>query len=355
MPRRFFLVTLDAIRALVVLALPFVDQVWQIYVLIVILQSASASFTPAFQAVLPDLLPDERDYTKALSLSQLASTMESLLSPLLAAAVLSLVSFHWLFTGTSLGFAASAALVLSTRIPDAARGDRGGAWDRTMAGIKMYLATPRLRGTLGLDLVVAAAGSVVMVNTVNYVRDTLGGTQSDVALLLAANGAGTILAALLLPRVLDGIPDRTVMLTGGGTLLAGLTGAIALSTVEHGAAAPVVWAVIGLGTGLVLTPVGRVLRRSSRPADRPAIFAARFSLSHACWLLAYPIAGRLATDAGFTVTWLVLGALGVIGLVTAVRAWPRNDDEDRPRPKSRPGQPFEDITGQPPAAARARP
>ncbi|MFE5564790.1 MFS transporter [Amycolatopsis japonica] len=354
-PRRFFLVTLDAIRALVVLALPFVDQIWQIYVLIVILQSASASFTPAFQAVLPDLLPDERDYTKALSLSQLASTMESLLSPLLAAAVLSLVSFHWLFTGTSLGFAASAALVLSTRIPDAARGDRGGAWDRTMAGIKMYLATPRLRGTLGLDLVVAAAGSVVMVNTVNYVRDTLGGTQSDVALLLAANGAGTILAALLLPRVLDGIPDRTVMLTGGGTLLAGLTGAIALSTVEHGAAAPVVWAVIGLGTGLVLTPVGRVLRRSSRPADRPAIFAARFSLSHACWLLAYPIAGRLATDAGFTVTWLVLGALGVIGLVTAVRAWPRNDDEDRPRPKSRPGQPFEDITGQRPAAARARP
>ncbi|WP_235213350.1 MFS transporter [Amycolatopsis sp. MJM2582] len=329
-PRRFLLVTLDTVRALVVLVLPFVDQIWQIYVLIVVLQSASASFTPAFQAVLPDLLPGERDYTKALSLSQLASTMESLLSPLLAAAVLSLVSFHWLFTGTSLGFAASAALVLSTRIPDAARGDRGGAWERTMAGIKMYVATPRLRGTLGLDLVVAAAGSVVMVNTVNYVRDSLGGTQSDVALLLAANGAGTILAALLLPRVLDGIGDRTVMLTGGGTLLAGLTGAIALSTVESGAAAPVVWAVIGLGTGLVLTPVGRVLRRSSRPADRPAIFAARFSLSHACWLLAYPIAGRLATDAGFTVTWLVLGALGVIGFVTAVRAWPRND-EDHPR------------------------
>ncbi|MGW5703591.1 MFS transporter [Amycolatopsis japonica] len=335
-PRRFLLVTLDTIRALVVLVLPFVDQVWQIYVLIVVLQSASASFTPAFQAVLPDLLPDERDYTKALSLSQLASTMESLLSPLLAAAVLSLMSFHWLFTGTSLGFAASAALVLSTRIPDAAHGDRGGAWERTMAGIKMYLATPRLRGTLGLDLVIAATGSVVMVNTVNYVRDSLGGTQSDVALLLAANGAGTILAALLLPRVLDGIPDRTVMLTGGGTLLAGLIGAITLSTVEYGAAAPFVWAVIGLGTGLVLTPVGRVLRKSSRPADRPAIFAARFSLSHACWLLAYPIAGRLATDAGFTITWLVLGALGVIGFVTAVRAWPRND-EDHPRPHAKAG------------------
>lgn len=328
-PRRLFLVSLDAVRALVVLALPFVDQVWQIYVLIVVLQSASASFTPTFQAVLPDILPDERDYTKALSLSQLASTMESLLSPLLAAAVLSLVSFHWLFTGTSIGFVASAALVLSTRIPDATRSDRGGVRDRTLAGIKIFTATPRLRGALGLDLVVAAVGSVVMVNTVNYVQDTLGRSQADVALLLAGNGIGTILVALLLPRALDRIPERTVMLSGGGTLLAGMTAAIALSTADTGGwrwgAALTVWAIIGLGTGLVLTPVGRVLRKSSHPSDRPAIFAAQFSLSHACWLLAYPIAGWLATTAGFTVTWLVLGALGLLGFAVAVQSWPRRD------------------------------
>ncbi|SDU66600.1 Predicted arabinose efflux permease, MFS family [Amycolatopsis keratiniphila] len=328
-PRRLFLVSLDAVRALVVLALPFVDQVWQIYVLIVVLQSASASFTPTFQAVLPDILPDERDYTKALSLSQLASTMESLLSPLLAAAVLSLVSFHWLFTGTSIGFVASAALVLSTRIPDATRSHRGRIWDRTLAGIKIFTATPRLRGTFGLDLVVAAVGSVVMVNTVNYVQDTLGRSQANVALLLAGNGIGTILIALLLPRVLDRIPERTVMLAGGGTLLAGMTGAIALSTADSGGwrwgAALTVWAIIGLGTGLVLAPVGRVLRRSSHPSDRPAIFAAQFSLSHACWLLVYPIAGWLATTAGFTVTWLVLGALGLAGAAVAVHTWPRHD------------------------------
>ena len=42
LPRRAFLVGLDLIRAVVVLALPFVDQVWQIYVLIFLLQAASA-------------------------------------------------------------------------------------------------------------------------------------------------------------------------------------------------------------------------------------------------------------------------------------------------------------------------
>jgi MFS family permease len=68
LPRRAFLVVLDLIRAGVTLCLPFVDQVWQVYLLIFVLQSASAAFTPTFQATIPDVLPDEEDYTKALSL-----------------------------------------------------------------------------------------------------------------------------------------------------------------------------------------------------------------------------------------------------------------------------------------------
>ena len=74
LPRRAFLVAMDVVRAGVALCLPFVDQVWQIYVLIFVLQSASAAFTPTFQATIPDVLPDEADYTRALSLSRLAST-----------------------------------------------------------------------------------------------------------------------------------------------------------------------------------------------------------------------------------------------------------------------------------------
>ena len=60
LPRRAFLVTLDLVRAAVALALPFVDQAWQIYVLIALLQSASAAFTPTFQATIPDILPKRK-------------------------------------------------------------------------------------------------------------------------------------------------------------------------------------------------------------------------------------------------------------------------------------------------------
>ena len=68
LPRRTVLVALDMARLVVVLLLPWVDQIWQIYALIFVLQSASAAFTPTFQATIPDVLRAEEDYTKALSL-----------------------------------------------------------------------------------------------------------------------------------------------------------------------------------------------------------------------------------------------------------------------------------------------
>ena len=71
-PRRTMLVALNLTRATVAVALPFVTEVWQVYVLIFLLQAASAGFTPTFQATIPDVLPDEADYTRALSLSRLA-------------------------------------------------------------------------------------------------------------------------------------------------------------------------------------------------------------------------------------------------------------------------------------------
>ncbi|KXO92898.1 MFS transporter [Tsukamurella pulmonis] len=328
MPRRLLLVSLDLIRASVVLALPWVDQVCQIYVLIAVLQSASAAFTPTFQAVIPDIVANDAQYTLALSASQLASTMESLLSPILAAVALVVMSFHWLFGFTVVGLVLSAVLVVSTSIPDAVSSARGGVFDRTFAGAWIFAATPRLRGVLGLDLAVAGAGAIVMVSTVNLVRDRLGGSQVGVAWLLAASGIGTMVVALVLPRLLDRVPERPVMFTGGGVLVVAAAAATAMVLVPGALlwpAAVVVWSAIGVGMGLVLTPVGQVLRRSSVPADRAAVFAAQFSLSHLCWLITYPIAGWLGSTAGFGSAFAVLAGLSVVGLLVAARAWPRRD------------------------------
>src|SRR5829696_806931 len=213
LPRRAFLVSMDAVRAVIAVALPFVTQEWQVYVLIFLLQAASAAVTPTFQATIPDVLPEEKDYTRALSLSRLAYDLESLVSPTLAAALLTVISFHGLFGGTVIGFLASAALVLSVRLPQPKPVEHtGGLYDKTTRGTRIYLATPRLRGLLALNLSVAAAGAMVIVNTVVIVRALFGRPDSDVAIALGCFGGGSMAAALLLPRILDRLPDRRVML-----------------------------------------------------------------------------------------------------------------------------------------------
>ncbi|CUH89109.1 enterobactin exporter EntS [Phaeobacter sp. CECT 5382] len=150
LPRRAFLVSLDLVRAGVALALPFVTEVWQVYILIILLQSASAAFTPAFQATIPDVLPEEARYTRALSLSRLAYDLENIVSPTLAALLLAVMSYNSLFLGTVVGFTASAFLVVSVLLPSPKASEPRGIYDRTTRGIRIYLATPRLRGLLAL-------------------------------------------------------------------------------------------------------------------------------------------------------------------------------------------------------------
>ncbi|MGA0534228.1 MULTISPECIES: MFS transporter [Hansschlegelia] len=324
LPRRTMLVALDLVRAAVAVSLPFVTEIWQIYVLIFCLQSASAAFTPTFQATIPDVLPDERDYTRALSLSRLAYDMESIVSPMLAAALLTVVGFHALFAGTVVGFLASAALVVSVALPTPKSAERRGIYDRTTRGARIYLATPRLRGLLALTLAVAAASAMVIVNTVVIVQAGLGLGQSQTALALGAYGAGSMAAALSLPKALDRMPDRPVMLLGA-TLLA-----IALAlgpVVQSFGALLALWLALGVGTSVTQTPGGRLLRRSAHAEDRPAVFAAQFALSHACWLLTYPVAGWVGARAGMSVAFLALAGVAAAAVVATFILWPKAEDD----------------------------
>ncbi|MER8751677.1 MFS transporter [Mesorhizobium sp. M1050] len=324
LPRRTMLVSLDLIRAAVAVFLPFVTEVWQVYLLIFVLQSASAGFTPAFQASIPDVLPEEKDYTRALSLSRLAYDLESVVSPMLAAALLSVISFHSLFAGTVIGFLASAALVVSVVLPSPKPSQPRGVYDRTTRGLRIYLATPRLRGLLALNVAVAAASAMVIVNTVVLVQAQFGLSQSDTALALAAFGGGSMIAALALPRLLENVPDRVAMLSGAAILVVGvLVGPLAGSYYLLLA----LWFVLGLGYSLAQTPSGRLIRRSADAVDRPALFAAQFALSHACWLITYPIAGRVGAAMGLSFTFILLGIIGAAALLAAVWLWPKHDPD----------------------------
>lgn len=321
------LIGADVVRAGMALCLPFISEVWQIYVVVFVLQAASATFTPAFQSVIPAVLPAERDYTNALSLSRLAYDLEALVSPAAAAVALSVLGYHELFLGTAAGFVVSALMVATTVLPASrtAGGAVGSVWHRTTLGARIFWRSPRLRSLLALDLVVAAPTALVLVNTVVYVRDVLGRAETDLAIALAAYGIGSMAVALAVPGLLERFETRAVMLTGAAVLPVAM---VATTVVSYRPGTGWVallglWLVLGAGISMILTPSARVLRDASDEHTRPYVFTAQFSLSHACFILTYPVAGWVGAQAGLGAAATVLTVIAVVGAAAALASWPR--------------------------------
>jgi MFS family permease len=353
-PKKRVLIGADLIRAAMALCLPFITDVWQIYVVIFLLQSASGTFTPAFQSLIPTVLKDERDYTRALSLSRLAYDMEALVSPAIAALLLTLLSYNNLFTGTVAGFLISAFMVSVTALPKAgtpAGPQTSSLWHRTTLGARIFRRTPRLRSLLALNLVVAAPTALVLVNTVVYVRDVLHRPDTDLALALACFGVGSMIVALTAPRLLERFGDRVVMLTGAALAPAGLAGAAVLTVLGIGGNGwwllLGLWFLLGAANSTILTPSSRLLRDASTEETRPYVFTAQFSLSHACYILTYPLAGWIGAAAGLGWAAAALTIIAMIGAAGAFLSWPRHPAAVPPEFES------EERSDEQPAGARA--
>jgi MFS family permease len=329
-PKKPVLIGADLVRAAMALSLPFITEAWQIYVVIFLLQSASATFTPAFQSLIPAILTDERDYTRALSLSRLAYDMEALASPALAALLLTVMSYNNVFLGTVAGFLFSAFMVAVSVLPaaSAAEAPQSSLWHRTTLGARIFWRNRRLRSLLALNLVVAAPTALVLVNTVVYVRDVLHRPDTDLALALACFGVGSMAVALSAPRVLERLGDRTVMLTGAAVVPFAMAGAASMTWAGPGGGwwlLLLLWFLLGAANSTILTPSSRLLREASTEETRPYVFTAQFSLSHACYILAYPLAGWVGAAAGLGWAAAGLTIVAIAGSAGAFLSWPRHE------------------------------
>jgi MFS family permease len=330
-PKKPVLIGADLVRAAMALSLPFITEAWQIYVVIFLLQSASATFTPAFQSLIPTILTDERDYTRALSLSRLAYDMEALASPALAALLLTVMSYNNVFLGTVAGFLFSAFMVAVSVLPAAAaaaEAPQSSLWHRTTLGARIFWRNRRLRSLLALNLVVAAPTALVLVNTVVYVRDVLLRPDTDLAVALACFGVGSMAVALSAPPVLERLGDRTVMLTGAAVVPFAMAGAASMTWAAPGTGwwlLLLLWFLLGAANSTILTPSSRLLREASTEDTRPYVFTAQFSLSHACYILAYPLAGWVGAAAGLGWAAAGLTIVAMIGSAGAFLSWPRHE------------------------------
>lgn len=306
------LIILDLIRAMLFVALPFANQVWHVYVLMFAINACSAAFTPLYQATLPSVLPVREHYTKALSFSRIAYDLEQIVSPVLSAILLTVLSFRQLFWIDAMTFVLSAILILVSFIPSV---EKEISKTETLKfrslynGLSAYLAHPSLRLLWCAYLAVASASAMVIVNTVVYVHDVLLGGDSETALALFTVGLGSMVVALVLPKLVRIHKPQRYHLHG----LLLISAAFYLGTWLPGWIGFVVLCFsLGVGMSCIQTTSGLIINDVCEGEEASQYFAAHFSLTHFWWLLTYLTAGLSASRFGLEGAYWVMLTISTI-------------------------------------------
>ncbi|MDQ3252405.1 MAG: MFS transporter, partial [Acidobacteriota bacterium] len=201
--RKKILIAADLIRFGLLALFPFVTTVWQIYLLIFLINAVTAFFTPTFEASIPEVVGGEQ-YVKALSLSRVAVDIEAVAAPAIAGLLVVMLGVRWVFWFDAFTYLVSAMLVMLAVVPYAVRESAPLSWrvflSEIQTGTRVLLREASLRQALVLSFAEATAGAAAIVATVAYVRDALGRGETAYAMTMAGLGLGSTIAAILLGR-----------------------------------------------------------------------------------------------------------------------------------------------------------
>jgi NRE family putative nickel resistance protein-like MFS transporter len=317
--RKSVLVAADLARVALLGLFPLITAIWQVYALIFALNAVTAFFTPTFEASIPEVVGDAH-YVPALAISRIAVDVEAVAAPALAGILVALIGVRWVFWFDAATYLVSAALVATVAMPRREKPAAPLAWATFVTelthGTRVLLREPSLRRALVLSGAEATAGAAAIVATVAYVRDTLHRGDGAVAGAMAVLGLGSTLTALALGRATGRYEARATsppaahgrrhrwadaaLLWGGNLLALALLPSVLTPPLAVFALA---WALNGAGQALIAIPSTALLAAHTRDDERGRAYAAHFALTHACWLVAYPVIGHAAARWGAPTTF----------------------------------------------------
>src|SRR5215210_1703865 len=174
--RKKILIAADILRFGLLALFPFITEVWQIYLLIFLINAVTAFFTPTFEASIPEIVGDEH-YVKALSYSRVAVDIEAVAAPAVAGLLVALLGVRWVFWFDAFTYLVSALLVLLVAMPFVKKAfaplSVSGFLTELTVGTRIILREPSLRQAIVLSFAEALAGAAAIVATVVYVHDVL--------------------------------------------------------------------------------------------------------------------------------------------------------------------------------------
>ncbi|MGZ4461494.1 MAG: MFS transporter [Gaiellaceae bacterium] len=214
--RRRVMLCSDIVRALAVaalagLALAGTLRFWQLVALVAVYGGATAFFTPAFEAIVPDLLP-AAELPAANSLDQLVRPIAlRLVGPLLGGVLVSLSS-GLAFAVDAGSFGASTMAVLAVRPLGRAASGQSSNLGAVMEGFRFIGRRPWLWGTLAsaaIAYLLFLGPSEVLLPYI--VKNDLHASATALGLVFAAGGVGAIAAALVMGHCGHPRRDMTVI------------------------------------------------------------------------------------------------------------------------------------------------
>jgi MFS family permease len=198
-----------AVALVAVLSLAGALELWHMVLLVGVYGAGTAFFTPAFDAIVPDVLP-AAELAQANSLDQFVRPLAlRLAGPALGGVLIDVVGVGSAFAVDAASFAVSALALLAMRSAPA-RGEAGGSISGEIRAGFSYI---RRHVWLWATFASAAVAYLLFMGPAEVllpfvVKNDLGGSAGDLGLVFAAGGLGSLGCAVVIGQ--RGLPRRDI-------------------------------------------------------------------------------------------------------------------------------------------------
>ena len=300
-----------AVAALATLSLTGVIEVWHIVGLVAVYGAGQAFFAPAFDAIVPDILPASQ-LAQANSLDQFVRPLAlRLAGPALGGVLIEIVGVGSAFALDAASFAVSAGCLLSMTSRTQATGSERGSFARD---IRTGFAFVRSHVWLWGTFVSAAFAYLLFMGPVEVllpylVKNELGASAADLGAVFAAGGIGSLGCAVVIGQ--RGLPRRDITFMYLAWTLA------TLAVVGYGLASTVWMLMLASLAFNGLETAGTIVWATVKQRHVPAELLGRVSsfdwlISIGLLPLSFALTAPVSAAIGPQTTLVAAGALGAV-------------------------------------------
>jgi MFS family permease len=235
-------------------------SLWHVIAITFVSGVSSTLATPAFQALMLDLVRRE-DLPSAVALNSAQVNLSRIIGPTISGLLFGAIGIAGCYFLNSASFLAVIAALWMLRMPPWRAPDGLNArdlWRQLVAGVRYVRSRPRVQALLSVATVITLCGSSYLIFLPVFARDVLNQEAGGLARLWTALGAGALMSALAMAYGLSNSRHRERLLLAGNAFFGLSVAAFALS--RDFALSCFFLALVGAGMVSIMTTVNTLLQ-----------------------------------------------------------------------------------------------